>query len=451
MPAKPWRPTQHEMRTYNYLFSLLDSHNAGIVSASSVHGLLHRSGLHAFQTQAIWQLAAGAAATQVYKRQFYLAMKLVALAQSGRPVAVSNLGEFTSLPVFAGVNKSTGNKQHAGERSSVLRYAPQLTIDADTIRKTVDLDDIISSAQGSASDSTLTPAVTPPRSPTSTIMYLDGFEPADNNYDDTLSMLTPELCHLAPSPLSPPSSSSPPARMMPYELQINTQLARSVHSESSDNASDSQTAHTMDERTPLSTDSITELLARIDLMIPSSTHPATQSQHRGSLESQLHSATELRSELESKIAELQEQCDREQSQNRQLVDRLSSEESHIKSLTAQVSRAQMHIAYVARQRAQLVNRLQRVEGQQQEMRGRLQMAESASGQCYDEVGQLDTKVFGMERNMVRMQRHARFQQARQAQGPASCPKPSPQNSVLSRYQTAKRNRLSSVFRKPAMA
>ncbi|KAJ2177797.1 hypothetical protein EV181_006418 [Coemansia sp. RSA 532] len=77
------------------------------------------------------------------------------------------------------------------------------------------------------------------------------------------------------------------------------------------------------------------------------------------------------------------------------------------------------------------------------MRGRLQTAETETERCSGDVGQLDMKMFGMERNIVHMQRHAKFQQMSSGSSPG--------NTVLVRYQTAKRNRLSSVFRKPAIA
>ncbi|KAJ2353401.1 hypothetical protein GGF43_003508 [Coemansia sp. RSA 2618] len=378
-PARPWRPTLHETRTYGHLFSLVDTQHIGVVSESAVRNLLDRSCLHPAYTQKIWVLATGgSSATQMSKREFYTAMKLVALAQSGRPVSLTSIGEFASPPMFSGID--TNKASQSTGKSSLLRYSPQPTID---------LDDIIRSASESTLSSTAG-SVTPPRSPTSTIMYLDDYEP--NNDFDSLSMLTPEI-----------QKPHVPA------LRVDTKLATAMRS--------TQNTPTFDgQHTPLSTDSVTELLSRIDSMIVS-----TQS---SSIESQLHSASTLRSELEDKIAELQTTCDFERSHNEQLVSRLSSEESQIKTLNAQISHAQRNIAYVARQRAQLVERLQRVEGQQREMHGRLQSAESEIERCSGDVGQLDMKVFGMERNAVHMRRHAKFQQMSSGSPPA--------NTVLAR-------------------
>ncbi|KAJ2574234.1 hypothetical protein GGH19_003962 [Coemansia sp. RSA 1807] len=406
-PARPWRPTLHETRIYNYLYSLVDMQHSGIVSELSVRELLNKSCLAPAYTHKIWLLATGGSGTtQMSKREFYTAMKLVSLAQSGRPLSLAIVSEFTSPPVFSGIDANKASP--SANRSSVLRYSPQPTIE---------LDNIISSAWYSTSESSLASTVgtvTPPRSPVSTVMYLDDCDL--NQGFDSLSMLTPELQH--------PNVPSPKP-----ELRVNTKLAAKLRSIEYSPNSGSSTAE------PLSTDSITELLSRIDTAITSTQNSSTAHQ--------VYSSTALRSELEGKIAELQHTCDTEKSHNEQLVTRLSSEESQIKSLSAQISRAQSHVAYVARQRAQLVERLQRVEGQQQEMRGRLQTAETETERCSGDVGQLDMKMFGMERNIVHMQRHAKFQQMSSGSSPG--------NTVLVRYQTAKRNRLSSVFRKPAIA
>ncbi|KAJ1868625.1 hypothetical protein LPJ78_000137 [Coemansia sp. RSA 989] len=413
-PKRPWRPTMHEMRTYNQLFLLVDEQRTGVAGKTAVRNLLAKSVLHPAYVERIWQLSTNSTnASQMGKQEFFTAMKMVALAQSGRPVSLANLHEFASLPTFTGVNVRSSASQTVS-KSSLLRYSPQ---------PTVDLDDIITKGSSSQSSLASTANVTPPQSPISTIMYLDDYEPADDT--DTLSMLTPELRQ--PLPSNPPS------------LRVDTRLATAMRTTPRSPELDDQT-------TPLSTDSITELLSRIDLMITSS-HSAQQ---RSTLESQIHSASSLRSELESKISELQSSCTYEQMENDELTARLSSEESQVKELTAQVNRARKHIAYVARQRAQLVERLQHVEKQQSEMRTRLQNAEKESERCSRDVDKLDVKVFGMERNHVHMQRHAKFQQARAVPAAATYGYSS-NNSVLARYQTAKRNRLSSVFRSPAMA
>ncbi|KAJ2851990.1 hypothetical protein IWW36_000569 [Coemansia brasiliensis] len=413
-PKRPWRPTLHEMRTYNQLFLLVDERRTGVAGETAVRKLLAKSALHPAYTERIWQLSTNSnKACQMGKQEFFTAMKMVALAQSGRPVSLANLHEFASLPTFTGVNVRPSPSQ-AVSKSSLLRYSPQ---------PTVGLDDIITKGNSSQSSLASTANITPPRSPVSTVMYLDDYEPADDT--DSLSMLTPELRQ--PLPSSPPN------------LQVDTKLATAMRSIQNSPELDDQT-------TPLSTDSITELLSRIDLMITSSHN----TQQRSMLETQIHSASNLRSELESKISELQTACTQEQMENDELTARLSSEESQIKVLTAQIDRARKHIAYVARQRAQLVERLQYVEKQQSEMRMRLQNTEKESGQCSKDVDKLDIKVFGMERNHVHMQRHAKFQQAKAVPAAATYGYSS-NNPVLVRYQTAKRNRLSSVFRSPAMA
>ncbi|KAJ2809001.1 hypothetical protein H4R20_000469 [Coemansia guatemalensis] len=448
---RPWRPALHEVRTYNYLFSLVDRQNKGFASQAAVFELLRWSNLHHGYTQRIWQLATNGNDKQMTRREFYIAMKMVSLAQSGRPVSLANLGESASLPALIGVDLSKA-MEYAADRSTKLRYTPQ---------PTMELDDFINRARSNASNSTLTAggcgkksdsdSLTPPHSPVSTVMFLDGYVPADNS-GDTLSMLTPEPCdNLAPI-ARPRMPAAAVTSAMPTQLRIDTKLTG--------NAGAPSTAP-IGQRTPLSTDSVTELLSRIDMMINSS-HSASTQQLNSSIETQLGSATSLRSELEHKITELQELCDTEAAQNSEIVSKLTSEESQLNTLNAQIDSTRRNIAYVAKQRAQLVDRLQHVERRQQEMQSYLQSAEAESGRCSNDVGQLDNKVFGMERRMVRMDRHAKFQQQQQRQVPhgynqnvpATVSRPAEHRSsagvsVLQRYQTAKRNRLSSVFRNQA--
>ncbi|KAJ2612278.1 hypothetical protein H4S08_002776 [Coemansia sp. RSA 1365] len=388
------------------------------------------------------------------RREFYIAMKMVSLAQSGRPLCLTNLGESTSLPALIGVDLSKA-MEYSVARSTKLRYTPQ---------PTMELDDIIGLARSNASNRTLSAneysnkddsvSLTPPHSPVSTVMFLDDYIPPDDN-GDTLSMLTPELHYENITPIlhAHEKAKAIASSKVTPQLRIDTKLTS--------NAYTPFTAPN-DAHSPLSTESITELLSKIDMMINSS-HSANTLQCNSNIGMQLDSATSMRSNLEYKIGEMQKMCNTELAQNSQIVSQISSEEGQLKKLNAQIDSTRKNIAYVAKQRTQLVDRLCDVERKQQTMQNYLRSAESESERCSKDIDQLDNKVFGVERRMVRMDRHANFQR-QGLQRRSHVPQGFNQNvsvtgrstecrlsgeSVLQRYQTAKRNRLSSVFRSPA--
>ncbi|PIA12659.1 hypothetical protein COEREDRAFT_83981 [Coemansia reversa NRRL 1564] len=451
---RPWRPTLHEVQTYNYLFSLVDRQNKGSATQAAVFKLLKWSNLHQGYTQRIWQIATNGNNKQMTRREFYIAMKMVSLAQSGRSVCLANLGESTSLPALIGVDLSKA-MEYSVAQSTKLRYTPQ---------PTMELDDIISLARSNASNHSLSAnengnkdhrvSLTPPHSPVSTIMFLDDYVPPDNS-GDTLSLLTPELHYENLTPISHPHGEvkAVASSKVTPQLRIDTKLTSNA---------DTPFTAPIGAHSPLSTESITELLSKIDMMINSS-HSASTLHCNSSNDTRFGSATSMDSNLIYKIAEMQEMCNTELAQNSQIVSQISSDERQLKKLNAQIDLTRKNIAYVAKQRTKLVDRLSNVERKQQSMQNYLRSAESESERCSKDIDQLDNKVFGMERRMVRMDRHANFQRQglqRHSHVPQSCNQNASLTgrsadyrlsgeSVLQRYQTAKRNRLSSVFRNPA--
>ncbi|KAJ2641358.1 hypothetical protein GGH99_008933, partial [Coemansia sp. RSA 1285] len=114
-------------------------------------------------------------------------------------------------------------------------------------------------------------------------------------------------------------------------------------------------------------------------------------------------------------------------ENSALAERLQLEESRIDAMQEQVKRMQNNIAYIARQRLQLVERLQQTEDRQQYLEKQLeQLQQQRQQQSYSN---------GREEAMV-------VERDETAGGLA------PRPTVSRRYETARRNRLSSVFVKP---
>ncbi|KAI9500047.1 hypothetical protein BX070DRAFT_82141 [Coemansia spiralis] len=199
------------------------------------------------------------------------------------------------------------------------------------------------------------------------------------------------------------------------ELRVDTKLAASVR----------QSFDSLDTG-GVSADSVAELLGRINAAVPTNTQSTAK--------------------LTDEIARLSVLCQKETEENTNIASRLYREEARVSELQRQLHDAQGKIAYIAKQREQLVGRLQLVETKRREMEEMVRQAEL----CVDKVDRLDDKVFGMERSLVRMQRQlGKSQKTAGACGSAGSTD-NAKTGVLLRYETAKRNRLSSVFSKPAL-
>ncbi|KAJ2852200.1 hypothetical protein J3B02_003491, partial [Coemansia erecta] len=450
---RPWRPTLPELRVYNYLFSLLDTQLSGVVTTETVSKLLTKSHLHTANARLIVQLADTNKQHKMTRREFYMAMKMVSHAQAEHPISLSNLHEPAPLPVFDGLDL---RKVADGKgSSSILRYAPQPTVEVDRIIKCAQDGDAQSIFR---MPSLVNHAVhTPPESPTDSLFdMLAASEPPAINMDDSRSVLerTPQLRQYDSETSSRRSSSSSSTSSALSDLHIDTNLPRFVPDIENRSAG------------AQSVDSVTELLSRIDFMI-SATHESKNKSN--SSQQQLEKSQFLRAELEARMAQLQAQFTAESEHNQQISAKLVSEEESIQTLSAQLVNAQKNIAYVAQQRAQMVDRLRRVEEHQQRIQMQIKQADANNDRNSDDVTLLDNKMFGMGRRMVRMQRHINHSQQQQkhhqgvyrpSTGSSSGSSFAPSttgtysasaDSVFKRYETTKRNRLSTVFRKQAVA
>ncbi|KAJ2785943.1 hypothetical protein GGI15_001753 [Coemansia interrupta] len=312
--------------------------------------------------------------------------------------------------------------------------------------------------------------MTPPKSPSicsssSDCLYDFSIkdDAADLNDSRSFMAAAPQLRHFAPSrPVSTTSSTSSrssasslnslSAKSAPLPvpaLSINTNLSPYIPN-GNKSTSDIQ-----------SVDSVTELLARIDFMTSAT---ASTNCTRSSGELQLEKSQQLRVELEKNMSQLHTMYSAELDHNQQLSARICSEEEQISSLSAQIANAQKNIAYVAQQRIQLVDRLQKVEAHQREIRQQMENANIEAKKCSEDVTQLDNKMFGMERKMVRMQRHMRNQgssvsavqrvsssESYGLRSSGAFSYSSGADTVYKKYESTKRNRLSTVFRKSAAA
>ncbi|KAJ2558164.1 hypothetical protein EV175_000926 [Coemansia sp. RSA 1933] len=340
---RPWRPTQLESRAYNQMYCLLDKERRGVVSLEAVRSLINQAHIHQMFSEKILH-AAVISGDAVTRREFYMIMKMVSLVQSGRPVSMLNLFEFSALPIIDGVNLQKS-------KSTVLSYSPQST----------------SSSSNSSSSSTRSR-----RSSTSE---------GEESLPDNSSVAT----------LNPPG------------LFIDTKLAEFARMKPN-----------FGLETPVSTDSVTELLSRIDEVVSSADESRIK---RKATEKELLSASSLRDELEEAMARLQLSCQKESAENHALAERLQMEEDRLGSMQRQIKNMQKNIAYVAWQRSQLVERLQQTEDRQRHLESKLEHLQQFGSDDSDRSGRSDLV---------------------------------PRQTVSRRYEAAKRDRLSSVFVKATL-
>ncbi|KAJ2719964.1 hypothetical protein GGI07_004903 [Coemansia sp. Benny D115] len=116
-----WRPTEREKLAYAHMLSLVDIKNEGVVRGQQAVPFFQKSGLPDAMLGNIWQLADVDGKGVLTAHEFSVAMKLIALAQSHRPVALANLSDETQLPEMSGVDVSHlfgGNGTHVRRDSS---------------------------------------------------------------------------------------------------------------------------------------------------------------------------------------------------------------------------------------------------------------------------------------------------------------------------------------------
>ncbi|KAJ2710278.1 hypothetical protein H4R19_003824 [Coemansia spiralis] len=207
-------------------------------------------------------------------------------------------------------------------------------------------------------------------------------------------------------------------------LRVDTGLCKGDCAESTTSNSSSDPDH------------VSELLSRIDEMIGSAYDGRTL---RPTQRLPGAKMVAKRGKLEETLAQMQTLCDDESALNQTLAAQVSVEEEELQLLCSRVEAAHQMVAGIAQQRAGLLERLQQAEAQRQKLQAQLSAMEAVVDQCSDEVGQLDAKVFGVERDTARMQRRIRQ-------------KMDPDNAAASaRPPAAWRSRISSVFGSPPLA
>ena len=90
--------TREENMLYNKLYNMLDNNNVGRILAKPAANFMKTSGLDKNTLKKIWLTAAVTSNTQIEKDEFFVALRLIALAQNNMPFSEENIERNSPIP-----------------------------------------------------------------------------------------------------------------------------------------------------------------------------------------------------------------------------------------------------------------------------------------------------------------------------------------------------------------
>ena len=104
--------TPDENRLFNQLYNMLDNNNQGILMAKPVANFMKTSGLEKNILKNIWLIAAQNSNNQMDKEEFFVALRLIALAQNNMPFSAENIERNSPIPPLPSFNININNNQN---------------------------------------------------------------------------------------------------------------------------------------------------------------------------------------------------------------------------------------------------------------------------------------------------------------------------------------------------
>ena len=111
--------TQDEQNFYSSLYNKLDSNNLGRILGKPAANFMKRSNLQKNVLKEIWLIAAQSSNTYLLREEFYVAMRLIALAQNNMPYNAQSIEMNNPIPPLAqfsfnnpNINNQSNNKQN---------------------------------------------------------------------------------------------------------------------------------------------------------------------------------------------------------------------------------------------------------------------------------------------------------------------------------------------------
>ena len=98
--------TKEEDILYNKLFNTLDKNNKGIISSSIAADFMRKFGLDIHILKKIWDISAQTSRNNLNKEEFFIALRLIALAQNNMSYSAENIEKNWPIPPLPKLKKN---------------------------------------------------------------------------------------------------------------------------------------------------------------------------------------------------------------------------------------------------------------------------------------------------------------------------------------------------------
>ncbi len=112
--------TREENMLYNKLYNMLDNNNVGRILAKPAANFMKTSGLDKNTLKKIWLTAAVTSNTQIEKDEFFVALRLIALAQNNMPFSEENIERNSPIPPLPqfNLNMNSNNQNNIRNKNT---------------------------------------------------------------------------------------------------------------------------------------------------------------------------------------------------------------------------------------------------------------------------------------------------------------------------------------------
>ena len=114
--------TNEENILYNKLYNILDNNNQGRILAKPAANFMKKSGLDKQTLKNIWLIAAQTSNTQMDKEEFFVALRLIALAQNNMPYSAENIIRNNPIPNLPAFNLNNNNMNQNNNNNNQNNY-----------------------------------------------------------------------------------------------------------------------------------------------------------------------------------------------------------------------------------------------------------------------------------------------------------------------------------------
>ncbi|KAK7480159.1 hypothetical protein BaRGS_00028544, partial [Batillaria attramentaria] len=124
-----------EQQYYAELFQTCDVEGTGKITGMKASELFLASGLNQDALKQIWELCGAKRLGQFGRSQFYIALKLIAVAQAGLPIKLEtlNAGKDIPLPKFSAKSNDQGKDKRVACPLPLLENSPTAAVYQDSI------------------------------------------------------------------------------------------------------------------------------------------------------------------------------------------------------------------------------------------------------------------------------------------------------------------------------